>query len=354
MLSHCSISVSFSFFKLTKKNLNDFLPFAKTYMQIKFLTQSWLWYCESLSVQTNNSIKVNAAGKLCVCGCPHSAPAHTSDAVSPDWSLMWVAHSACESLEPVSGLLSWLPGVITRAQEFAGRIVSKQENVQRESLLTAPTFCSSAVWSVSYDTDEQELPVSFNSALGDPCPSMCLHLKPDARAGSSTCPEAESKAADTPQVSGLFGLLRILPSSVQLSSYCRSLSVRTINAPTNTNLGLRNQSAQNLEQLVLLWPSLVRNAPEENQKRGFLCMYLPEFTLPAIISASSCAPPWSCYVSHLFLYSEHRSRNFPETDGEWRRPDLISTTLLLSTWPSPLDVYEHQAKYHKLLTHRIT
>lgn len=59
-------------------------------------------------------------------------------------------------------------------------------------------------------------------------------------------------------------------------------------------------------------------------------MYFPEFTLPAIISASLCAPPWSCYVSHLFLYSEHRSRNFPETDGEWRSPDLISTTLLLS------------------------
>lgn len=59
MLSHCSMPVLH--------------PFAKTCMQFDFWKQSWLWYCESLSVQTNNSIKVNAAGKLCVCGCPHSA-----------------------------------------------------------------------------------------------------------------------------------------------------------------------------------------------------------------------------------------------------------------------------------------
>lgn len=138
----------------------NFLPFAKTYVQLKFLKRSWLWYCESFSVQTNNSIKVNAAGKLCVCGCLHSAPAHTSDAPSPDWSLMWVAHSAYESSEPVSGLLSWLPGVITRAQEFAGRIVtqhwkgyaqkspvtviSKHKNVRRES----PPNCTNALKSL--------------------------------------------------------------------------------------------------------------------------------------------------------------------------------------------------------------
>lgn len=67
-------------------------------------------------------------------------------------------------------------------------------------------------------------------------------------AGPSTCPhgkpEAESKAADTPQLSGPVGLLRVLPLA---DSHSRRLFVQTINAgvslvlPTNTiNLGLRN------------------------------------------------------------------------------------------------------------------
>lgn len=82
--------------------------------------------CESHSLQTNNFMLQANIVCVWVCGCPHSACAlHHTQAIqkSPDWSPMWAAHSAFEGLESVSGLLSLLPRVITRAQEFVGRIV---------------------------------------------------------------------------------------------------------------------------------------------------------------------------------------------------------------------------------------